>query len=72
MSFPVCSISIPAQDGTHLPVPKYALHRKIYGERRPVFLISTLDGVEKSDTGPAPEIAFHRRRKALNSYRTGG
>jgi len=72
MSFPVDFISIPAQKATHVPVPKYAFHRKIYGEWRRVFLLSTLDGVEKSDKGPAPEIAFHRRWKALNNYWKGG
>jgi hypothetical protein len=61
MNFPVYFISIPAQLGSHVPVPKYAFHSKIYGEWRHVFLISTLEGGEKSDTGPDPEIAFHRR-----------
>jgi hypothetical protein len=58
MSFPVYFIPIPAQLGTHVPVPVYAFHRKIYGEWRHVFLIATLDGAEKSDTGPTPKLHF--------------
>jgi len=33
--------SILAQHGTHAPVLKYAFRRKIYGELRHAFLIST-------------------------------
>ena len=72
MSFPVYFISIPAQHGTHVPVLKYAFHRKIYGNWRHAFLISTLDGGEKTGRRPATEIAFRRRGKALSNYRTGG
>jgi hypothetical protein len=72
MSFPVYFISKTAQYGTHVPVPKYAFHRKIYGEWGHAFLISILDGLMKSDSGPAPDIAFHCRGKAFNDYWTGG
>ena len=71
MSLLVYFLSITAQHGTSLPIPKYAFHRKIYGECRHALLMSTQDAVEKSDTGPADIIAFHRSGKLSNNYWVG-